>query len=237
VTSVSLWAVHLADGAIAETWIAAGWLGCILLLLRPLQHLREEDIPRLGLLTAAFFVSSSIHIKLAILPTSVHLLLNGLVGVLLGPRAPIAIAIGLLLQYVLLAHGGLTTLGLNTCIIAAPAWGAALLERRLRTVLSPFWRGVLLGGGTVGLTVLLNFTVLLLGGKEDWGVLARLVLLAHIPVVVLEAAMVGVILAYIERVKPELLEHSPTPTMTMTSGPGAGNPRERRKDGAVSGIC
>jgi len=126
---------------------------------------------------------------------------------------------------------------LNTSIIAAPAWGAALLERRLRTVLSPFWRGVLLGGGTVGLTVLLNFTVLLLGGKEDWGVLARLVLLAHIPVVVLEAAMVGVILAYIERVKPELLEHSPTPTMTMTSGPGAGNPRERRKDGAVSGIC
>ena len=236
-TIVCLWAVHLADGAIAETWIVAGWLGCILLLLRPIQHLHEDDIPRLGLLTAAFFVSSSIHIKLAILPTSVHLLLNGLVGVLLGPRAPIAIAIGLLLQYLLLAHGGLTTLGLNACIIAAPAWGAALLERRLRWVLSPFWRGVLVGGGAVALTVLLNFAVLLWGGKEDWGLLARLVLLAHIPVVVLEAGMLGVILAYIERVKPELLEYSPTTTMTMTSEPGTANPRERRPDGAISGTC
>jgi cobalt/nickel transport system permease protein len=189
------------------------------------------------LLTAAFFVSSSIHIKLAILPTSVHLLLNGLVGVLLGPRAPIAIAIGLLLQYLLLAHGGLTTLGLNTCIISAPALGAALLERRLRLVLSPFWRGVLVGGGTVALTVLLNFVVLLFGGKENWGLLARLVLLAHLPVVVLEAGMLGVILAYIERVKPELLECPPTSTTTIPSWTDGGSPHERRPNSAASGVC
>ena len=200
-----LWAVHLADGVIAEAWLVAGWLGCALLLLRPLRHLQDEEIPRLGLLTAAFFVSSSIHIKLAVLPTSVHLLLNGLVGVLLGPRAPIAIAVGLLLQYLLLAHGGLTTLGLNTCIIAVPALGMANLERRLRTSLPPFWRGVLVGGGAVAGTVLLQFAVLLLGGKEEWRVLAYLVLLTHLPVLVLEAGMLGVILAYLERVKPEML--------------------------------
>jgi len=217
VTGKPLWAVHLADGAIAEAWLVAGWLGCALLLLRPLRHLHDEDIPRLGLLTAAFFVSSSIHIKLAILPTSVHLLLNGLVGVLLGPRAPIAIAVGLLLQYLLLAHGGLTTLGLNTCIIAIPALGMALLERRLRAYLPPFWRGVLVGGGAVAGTVLLNFVVLLLGGKEEWGVLARLVLLAHLPVLVLEAGMLGVILAYLERVKQEMLQPPPPPSSATTS--------------------
>jgi cobalt/nickel transport system permease protein len=212
-----LWAVHLADGAIAEAWLVAGWLGCALLLLRSLRHLHDEDIPRLGLLTAAFFVSSSIHIKLAVLPTSVHLLLNGLVGVLLGPRAPIAIAVGLLLQYLLLAHGGLTTLGLNTCIIAIPALGMAFLERRLRAYLPPFWRGVLVGGGAVAGTVLLNFAVLLLGGKEEWGVLARLVLLAHLPVLVLEAGMLGVILAYLERVKPEMLQPLSPPSAATPS--------------------
>src|SRR5262249_24058426 len=59
--------------------------------------------------------------KLAVLPTSVHLILNGLVGVVLGRRAPLAVAVGLTLQYLLLSHGGLTTLGINTCIVALPA--------------------------------------------------------------------------------------------------------------------
>jgi ABC-type Co2+ transport system permease subunit len=61
--------------------------------------------------------------------TSVHLLMNGLVGILLGPRAALAIACGLFLQYWLIGHGGLQTLGVNTCIIALPALFAWLLMR------------------------------------------------------------------------------------------------------------
>lgn len=202
---VSLWAVHLADGVLSEGWVLGGGIGCLALLTMALRNLREEEIPRLGLLTAAFFVSSSIHIRLVVLPTSVHLLLNGLVGILLGKRAPIAITVGLLLQYLALAHGGLTTLGLNTCIIALPAWGVWLMDRQLRGRLAPFTRGLLAGGGAVAAAAVLNFLVLLFGGQEDWGLLARLVLLAHLPVAALEAVMLGVILAYVERVQPELL--------------------------------
>ena len=53
-------------------------------------------IPRIALMTAAFFVASLIHVPIG--PTSVHLLLNGLVGVLLGWRSALAIAVGLLLH-------------------------------------------------------------------------------------------------------------------------------------------
>jgi len=203
---VVLFAVHLSDGAIAPVWVAAGFIGLAILLLIGIWNIKEEEIPRIGLLSAAFFVGSSIHLPLAFLPTSVHLILNGLVGVVLGRRSPLAITIGLLLQYLLLRHGGLMTLGLNACIIGVPALLAGWAYPLLRAIRLPaFVRGFLLGGGAVALTVTFNFLVLLFCGKEDWSTLARLVLLAHIPIVLVEGLMLGVIVQYLEIVKPEML--------------------------------
>ena len=65
-------------------------------------------------MTAAFFVASLIHVSIG--PTSVHLLLNGLLGVIVGRRAPLAVLLGLTLQAVLFGHGGFTTIGVNTCV-------------------------------------------------------------------------------------------------------------------------
>ncbi len=203
---LSLLAVHLSDGALTTWWWASGFAGLAVLLAVAMWKVREEEIPRIGVLTAAFFVASSVHIKLVLLPTSVHLILNGLVGVVLGRRAPLAIVIGLALQYLLLSHGGLTTIGINTCIVGLPALAAGALYPLLRRLGVPaFARGVLLGGGAVAGAVVLNFLALLFGGKEDWQMLAKLVLLAHVPVVILEGLMLGVLVSYLEKVKPSLL--------------------------------
>ncbi|VTT97435.1 cobalamin biosynthesis protein : Cobalamin (Vitamin B12) biosynthesis CbiM protein OS=Methanosalsum zhilinae (strain DSM 4017 / NBRC 107636 / OCM 62 / WeN5) GN=Mzhil_1936 PE=4 SV=1: CbiM [Gemmataceae bacterium] len=202
----SLFAVHLSDGAMSVPWVAAGWVGLALLLVPALWRLREEDVPRIGVLSAAFFVGSSIHVPLAVVPTSVHLILNGLVGVVLSRRAPLAITVGLLLQYLLLAHGGLTTLGLNACIITVPAvLAGAAYPVLARAGVPPFGRGAVLGAGAAAGAVALNFAALLLGGAEDWQLLARLVLLAHLPVVVVEGVLLGVVVRYVEKVKPEML--------------------------------
>ena len=75
-----------------------------------------------------------------------------------------------------------------------------------RMGLPAFATGCVLGGGAAGTAVGLNFLVLLVGGEEDWESLAQLVLIAHIPVVVLEGIMLGVIVRYLEQVKPELLK-------------------------------
>ncbi len=208
-----LLAVHLSDGALATAWWAAGFAGAAALLAPAMWKVREDEVPRIGVLTAAFFVASSVHIKLAILPTSAHLILNGLVGVVLGRRAPLAVAIGLVLQCYLLGHGGQTTLGINTCIVGLPALAAGALYPLLRRVGVPaFARGVILGGGAVAASVALNFLVLLFGGKEDWRVLANLVLLTHLPIVVLEGLMLGAIVTYLEKVKPEMLAPGTRPT-------------------------
>jgi len=114
-----LFAVHISDGVLAWPWLIGGFAVAALLLAWGARRIADEEIPRIGLLTAGFFVASLIHVRLG--PTSVHLLLNGLVGVVLGSRAVLAVAVGLFLQAFLLAHGGYTTLGVNCCIMAAPA--------------------------------------------------------------------------------------------------------------------
>ena len=191
---------------IATTWLVGGFIGAALLLGIAYWGLTEEWVPRIGVLTAAFFVGSSIHVPLTLVPTSVHLILNGLVGVLLGRRAPLAVTIGLALQYLLLAHGGLSTFGVNACIIGIPAIFAGQLFPVLRRLRMPaFGLGFLLGAGASAASVALNFLVLLIGGKDDWQTLAKLVLIAHVPVVIVEGLMLGVVVSYLEKVKPEML--------------------------------
>ncbi len=209
--ALTLFAVHLSDGAMAWPWVAGGWVGLAVLLLIALWGIRDEQVPRIGVLSAAFFVGSSIHIKLAVLPTSVHLILNGLVGVILGRRAPLAITVGLTLQYLLLAHGGLTTLGLNACIISIPAMLAGEMYFVFRKIgLPPFLRGLILGSAAAAGAVILNFFALYFGGAEDWETLAKVVLVAHLPIIAFEGCMLGVIVSYLEKVKPEMLcSHMP----------------------------
>src|SRR5581483_7917181 len=108
------WAVHIADGVLTESWCAFGVVGAALLMLAGAWRMREEEISRTALLAAAFFVASLIHVRVG--PTSVHLLLNGLLGVILGRYAGVAIPIGLFLQALLIGHGGLDALGVNSCV-------------------------------------------------------------------------------------------------------------------------
>jgi cobalt/nickel transport system permease protein len=124
-----LFAVHISDGVLQTPWLVAGFGGAAVLLLVSMIRIRDEETPRIALLTAAFFVVSLIHVRVG--PTSVHLLMNGLVGVILGWRAPLALACGLLLQCWLVQHGGITTLGVNTVVLSLPALAASLLFRLL----------------------------------------------------------------------------------------------------------
>ncbi|HEV8061861.1 MAG TPA: CbiM family transporter [Gemmataceae bacterium] len=114
-----LLAVHIADGVLNWPWLAGGFAITAVLAWLGAWKIRDEEIPRVALLTAAFFVASQIHVRIG--PTSVHLILNGLVGVILGWRAALAIPVGLLLQATLLGHGGVAALGVNCCVMLIPA--------------------------------------------------------------------------------------------------------------------
>src|SRR6516162_1152594 len=141
-TMFALFAVHIADGVLATEWWAGGFVLAGLLALLGAWRIRDEEIPRVALLTAAFFVASLIHVRVG--PTSVHLLLNGPVGVVLGRRAGLAIFLGLGLQAALLQHGGYLTLGVTACVMALPAVGSRQLFaglQRIQALRRPSLRG------------------------------------------------------------------------------------------------
>lgn len=203
----SLWAVHISDGILAWPWWSGGLAVAAVLVLLGAWRVRDEEIPQIALLTAAFFVASQIHVRM--FPTSVHLLLNGLVGVILGRRAALAIPVGLFLQAALFLHGGFLSLGINSCIMVLPAllaWQMFALLQRL-----PLFRGhwftigLLVGTCATLATVILNSLVLAWGGQDDWHVLAEFVLLAHLPIVAIEGIVVGFMVRFLAQVKPEML--------------------------------
>ena len=79
----------------------------------------EQEIPKASLLTAAFFVASSIYFPIP--PTSIHFVMNGLMGIILGYYAFLAILVGLFFQAVMFGHGGMASLGINAVIMGIPA--------------------------------------------------------------------------------------------------------------------
>src|SRR6516165_10804893 len=148
------WAVHISDGVLTPAWLAGGFVLAGALAFLGARRVRDEEIPRVALLTAAFFVASLLHVRVG--PTSVHLLLNGLVGVVLGVRAALAIPVGLFLQAALLGHGGFSTLGVNSCVMVLPALLAWLLFaglRRLPGVRHSWFRATLVASSVLAWTL------------------------------------------------------------------------------------
>lgn len=198
--------MHLADGVLSLPVVTSGFIAAAGLVAWSMRQVDEDEVPRIAVFTAAFFVASLIHFKLP--GTSVHLTFHGLLGVVLGRRAVLAIVVGLFLQAALLAHGGMSVLGVNTCLFGFPALLAAYSYSK---ALNWFPNGrALIGGLCAALAVLLSgvlmMAALLLSRQEDFGALAQFALIAHLPIALLEGVITGLTVSFLHRVQPRLLE-------------------------------
>ncbi len=186
--------------------------------LRQIHHQSNptEGIPKASLLTAAFFVASSINIPIP--PASVHLVLNGLLGAVLGCYAFPAILVGLLFQAVMFGHGGLSTLGINGVIMGIPALIAAQIFRlhypigkKGNLTISRNLFAFLAGAIGLGLAATLFFTLTILNlpsGFEQATETKAIygLMIAHIPLMVIEGIFTVMVVNFLQRVKPELLK-------------------------------
>lgn len=175
------------------------------LLTVALRRLDFEQVPQAAVLSAVFFVASLISIPLG--PSSAHLLLNGLMGLLLGWTAVPALFIALLLQAVFFGYGGIVVLGSNTLNMVLPALICALFLRPfLARSTVPGWFRVGCAAGLLGvlLTATMVSASLALSGAEFVPV-AQVVMLVFVPLAVLEGLITGTVLAFVGRVAPELL--------------------------------
>ncbi len=162
-------------------------------------------MPKVAVMTSAFFVASLIRVPLG--PTSVHLILIGLVGIILGPAAFISIFVGLVLQAFLFQNGGITTIGINAIMMGTPAllvYKIFNLRNKFNFRKNEFIFGALAGGSGVFLGTGILALALITTGSEFIGV-AKYVALAHLPVMIIEGIMTGFIASYLMKVKPEIL--------------------------------
>lgn len=110
--------MHLSEGLLRPEILIGGTVVSAVFTLYAFKTLKDDEIPKTAVLSALFFLASFVHVPIG--PTSVHLVLGGIVGAMLGFRAFIAIFVALLLQGVLFGFGGLTTLGINLFNLATP---------------------------------------------------------------------------------------------------------------------
>jgi cobalt/nickel transport system permease protein len=196
--------MHISEGVLSGPVLASGAALAAVGTAVGLKQLDYDRIPRAAILSAAFFVASLVHVPLG--PSSVHLILNGIVGLLLGWAAFPAILVALVLQGVLFQFGGITTLGVNTLIMAAPAvicyylFSPLLFRKPALAAGSAFAGGFLsvLLGGAVAASALM-FT------EEGFFELASAVIIAHIPVMVIEGVVTAFCISFLKKVQPELL--------------------------------
>jgi cobalt/nickel transport system permease protein len=149
-------------------------------------------------------VASLVHVPIG--PANAHLVMNGLLGLLLGWAAFPVIFAALLLQAIFFQFGGITTLGVNAMIMAAPAVAVHYL-------LGPWigrsgWVGAAAafagGAGAVALAAIVMAASLVFTDEQFFAVAATAVLV-HLPVMLIEGVITIFCVGFLKKVKPELL--------------------------------
>lgn len=198
--------MHIFEGVLSPAVLAGGAALSAAGVAIGLKKMSTDRIPEVAVLSSAFFIVSLIHVPVG--PASAHLIMNGLVGVLLGWMAFPSIFVALILQALVFQYGGFTVLGVNTFIAAAPAviayylfsWIIKSNQNRFLTAFAGFCAG----GFGVGFAILLLVSALVTTGEVFINV-AKLIALAHLPVFIIEGIITAFCVLFLKKVKPELL--------------------------------
>ncbi|MEW6214960.1 MAG: cobalt transporter CbiM [Nitrospirota bacterium] len=198
--------MHISEGVLSAPVLIAGALLSAGGVTGGLKKMDYERIPEVAVLSSAFFVASLIHVPVG--PSSVHLVLNGLLGILLGWMAFPSILVALALQALLFQFGGFTTLGVNTFNMAVPgviAYHLFNLPIRKGNHLLGIFSGFAAGAAGVGLGAILVALSLVSTG-EVFSNVAKAVVVAHLPVMLIEGIITAFCVMFLRKVKPEILE-------------------------------
>lgn len=197
--------MHISEGILSMPVWVAGYAGTAVLAAVTMRNLDMEEVPKISVITAVFFIASLIKIPVGV--ASIHLILNGLVGVVLGWRAFAAIMLGIILQAIIFGHGGITVIGVNSLMLGGGGLvGYIVWQQRhyFSFTKKIFVFGALAGAaGTIVSGVILALALITTG--EEFTVIAGTVLTMHIPIMLIEAAVVGACAEFINKIKPDIL--------------------------------
>ncbi|HOK56226.1 MAG TPA: cobalt transporter CbiM [bacterium] len=194
--------MHISEGVLSGPILGIGAVITLAGTYKGLKDLEYKDYPKVSLLTSAFFVASLVHVPVG--PSSSHLVLNGLCGIILGWKSFPCILLALFLQALLFQFGGLTTLGINTANMAIPAVISYYIFKPFLKK-NYFLTGFLSGFFSIILSCVFVFFSLYFTGSffENVG---KTIFVVHLPIAVIEGFITGFILSFLSKTKKELLE-------------------------------
>ena len=196
--------MHIADGIVSGPVIAMGFGVTALMAAATMRNVDLEEIPKISVVTAVFFVANFIHIPLVV--ASIHLILNGLAGVILGKRAFMAIMLGVVLQ-AFFGFGGVSVIGVNSVMLgggALIAYGVWQCRHYVSIPNSEVVFGALAGAMGIFFSGCILALALVTTG-EAFMTSAKLVLGYHVVLMLLEGAVTGACVGFLLKTKPDLL--------------------------------
>jgi cobalt/nickel transport system permease protein len=205
--------MHISEGVLSGPVLISGVALAAVGTTIGLKKIDYDHIAHVGMLSASFFVASLIHVPIG--PSNVHLIMNGILGLLLGWAAFPAILVALILQGVFFQFGGITTIGINTFIMATPAvigyylFGSMIQKNQVMGHLAAFGCGftsVFVGAIFVGLALI--FT------QKNFLEAATLVVIAYIPVMIIEGLMTTFCVTFLKKVQPDLISSMKKDTLS-----------------------
>jgi cobalt/nickel transport system permease protein len=196
--------MHISEGVLSATVLISGGVLAAAGTMIGLKKIDYDHIARVGILSASFFVASLVHVPIG--PANAHLIMNGVVGLLLGWAAFPAILVALLLQSVFFQFGGITTLGINTIIMALPAvtryylFSSLLWKKQTAGLVGAFGAGFCaVFFSAVIVSAALMFT------ETNFLEVTILVVAAHIPIMIIEGIVTAFCVAFLKKVQPAML--------------------------------
>ncbi|MBU1344305.1 MAG: cobalt transporter CbiM [Proteobacteria bacterium] len=196
--------MHISEGVLSGPVLAAGAAIAVAGTAIGLKKIEYDRIVHVAILASAFFVASLIHVNVG--PASAHLILNGIVGLLLGFAAFPAILTALVLQSVFFQYGGLTALGVNVVVMAVPAVFSHYLFLPLigKSSTLTFTAGFLSG------LLSILFSSLLLGAAlwftdKNFFETSLVIIMANIPIMIIEGIVTGFCVTFFLKVYPEII--------------------------------
>lgn len=226
-------AMHISEGILPIDWAGAWFFVAALFVywgLRTIKQKRAADprvLTMVAMVGAAVFVISCMPVPIPWIGTCSHPCGTGLGALLIGPGPTVVVAsVALLLQALLLAHGGLTTLGANIVAMGvAGAFCAFGVFRCLRVVKVPVFVSALAAGtisdwATYAMTSL-ELSAALHGDGSLWAMFAAVMVAfmpTQLPLGIAEGLLTAVAYRFVWDHRPELVSTYPGLRMSMNRG-------------------
>ncbi len=198
--------MHISEGILSGSVLITGWAGTLAGLSAGLKKTDMSRITRTALLSSGFFLASLVNIKVG--PSSTHLSLLAPMGLILGWGVFPAMFVALLLQALLFHFGGLLVLGANNFIMGASALSVYLLfgkfirNRDSKVLVMTF---AFISGALAIILAAFLAGVFLTLSDPNFLTAAKLIVIAHLPLALIEGLVTAFMIVWLKKSAPEFL--------------------------------